>query len=61
MKPVAVAWIGASFTVDVLLGLWIGNVVAHRTNQSWWVIVGLFAGFAVGVAGAVMGFRKALR
>ena len=61
MRPLAIAWIGGSFAIDVVLGLIAGNYVAGRTHQSWWVIIGLLGGFTVGVIGAVMGFRKALR
>ncbi|GAC1410261.1 MAG: hypothetical protein NVSMB64_19290 [Candidatus Velthaea sp.] len=61
MKPLAIAWIGASFAIDVVLGLIAGNYVAGRTGHSWWVIIGLLGGFVVGATGAVMGFRKALR
>lgn len=61
MKPIAIAWIGASFAIDVVLGLAIGNYVAGRTGASYWVILGLLGGFVVGVAGAVMGFRRAMR
>jgi len=61
VKPVALAWIGASFVFDVGAGLWIGNFIAQRTGQGVWVICGLLGGIAVGIAGAVFGFRRALR
>ena len=61
MTPLAIVGIGANITIDVILGLLAGIYLSHRTGQSWWVIVGLFGGLALGVVMATIGFRRALR
>jgi hypothetical protein len=50
---VAVIAAGGTFAGAVLLGLLLGIWLGDRTGQPLWVLVGIFAGMAVGGYGAV--------
>jgi hypothetical protein len=50
---------GSTFAVAVLLGFGCGLMLAHRTGEGFWAIVGLFAGVLLGGAAAVRALLQA--
>lgn len=52
--------IGAGFVVWIAAGLFLGVRMAAIRGESWWPIVGLFAGLVLGAVFAVCAFRQAL-
>jgi hypothetical protein len=52
MRLIDAMGLGAMFAGSVLVGLFLGALVASRTGSSLWVVGGLFAGFVIGGAAA---------
>jgi hypothetical protein len=61
MTATRIAFVGAAFAVAVLLGLALGIAGAQRSGKPSLVLLGLLAGFLIGIYVALKAFRAAER
>jgi hypothetical protein len=59
LLPVLAA--GGTFAASAVIGLFIGVLVAQRSEQPLWAVAGLMVGAALGVVSALALLLKAMR